>query len=105
MVVNKEDRAVQALNEAGAALRTLSDTTQTVSDGLASATNGIAVAIDGLQTVTNGLQATFDSLKIAGAANDSVKASVDAASNALMRAAAALGDSGEDIEDYSVGDT
>ena len=86
-----EARAVQALNDAGTALRNMSASTQAIASGVDAAVASMNAATDALKTVANSMDAATDALKTIGASNTAVAASVDAAANALVRATAANG--------------
>ena len=77
-----EARAVQALNDGEASLRTMSSATLSVSAGVEAAVDRLEAAVDALRTVS--------------ASNAVVVASIDAAANALVRAATALEEVRED---------
>ena len=91
-VSNSLDSAANGMGVTIGALQSVADGIQTANDGLQIVANGIQAANDGLQTVANGLQATADALQVARASNDSLKASVDAASNAFTRVSVAMED-------------
>ena len=81
-------RAIQALRDAEVTLRTMSSATQNV-------TNGVDAAVGSLDAAVDRLEAASDGLKTVSASNAVIVASIDAAANASVRAAAALEDGGE----------
>ena len=72
---NPEARAIQALNDAGTALRNMSASTQAIATSVDAAVVSMNAATDALKTVANSMDAATDALKTIGASNAAVAAS------------------------------